>query len=702
MTQTSINSFFQTASNIKTEPVDAIDDFVNITFNKANESLSEENSMNVGNIKHEPMDATEERPIMNIKQERRQSYSSVETDNENDFESSKKNVTIVKYEPGSGDDTENEDDNNEEKEENKKKPSSEEHMEQNSDDDTEDEINDNEDKTENKKINNSDGLERTQRSSNHETNYNPFNAKPTFNPFAEKRIVKIEPKDTYAPMDSDFPPIVKTEPQNEFTQVPDALIELENNEAAQADDDTYNQSEPMAHTSNAFEMEQPSTSNHIHPPSNAYEKDQISGTYSMNQPSSSYQSSQHSTLHRLNQPSTSYHSNQTSNAFQTDSTSYQRNPGKYDYMAFDSMDCTEKGDENNHKTSEMTRSNIKESHDQRSFMQKYSLLESNPTSIEIEVDEFDLRPEVLALVKEYRERKIEETNREFDRIQNEIENPERRSERSELMKRLNKVIDEMQKQKAEIALEEQQKSDEKHEEMCTQFLQETFDAFFDQTKWEEKIPIRNEQKNDSRPSSSKHEEMTSQYLRETYGESFDRSKWDSKFSIHNDSRPSTSSSSLPNKSHETDRKRLNFNEFLHIRKKPKVELEKAKALKLYEECSKKMHKQGKSIPEEIIKPVLKTKEVICGHVKRFLQPLAKKHSLNDKVFTLIAREATTKHFKNENYGKFFLYIHKCRSATTIQYKLSLLFTLNADTNEIKKTVEFLVDQVVTNLMKVNQ
>lgn len=584
--------------------MDPNDDLVNITFNKANESLTEENVVNT--IKHEPI---EEQPIINIKQERRQSYSSVETDTDNDFESSKKNLTDIKNEPGSGDDTENDDEDNEDKEENKKQPSSEQPMEGERIVLKEEENNsDNGNKTKNRIENDSDGFERIQRSSIPETNYNPFNARPTYNPFAEMRNVKVEPKDRYAPMDYDFPAVVKTEPQNELTQSPDAQMELENTEGPQADDDTYNQIEPpMPQTSNAFEMdqtsnlrfelEQPSTSYHIDQPSNAHKMDQTLAPDRMAQPSISYQTSQPSTSHRLEQPTTSYHTNQASNAYQMDSTSYQTNKASemYDYMS-------EKKDENNHKQSTTS-------------MPKCSLLELVPTNFEIEDDGFDLRPEVLDLVKEYRERKISETQREFDRIQDDLENPEKKSERGELMKRLNKVIDDMQKQKVELTLEQQRESEEQHEERCTQFLRETFDEFFDHTKWDTKFSIHKEQKYDSKPS--------------------------------------TSSSSMPNKS---DRKRLNFSEFMHIRKKPKDALEKAKTYKFYDECAKKMYKTGQSVPEEMIKPVLKTKGVICEHVKRFLRPLAQKHSLNDNVFTLITKNATAKHFQNGDYGKYFVHI----------------------------------------------
>lgn len=641
MTQTAINSFFQTASNIKTEPMDPIDDLVNITFNKVNESLSKEN---YGNIKHEPMDATD------IKTERRQSYSSVETDNENDFERTKTNLRNVKNEPGSGDDTENDDEDNVENEENNKKALSErqpyvgeqirvKEEENNSGDDTEEEIDANEDKSQNKKVNDSDGLERIQRSSNPETNYNPFNARPTFNPFAEPRNVKIELEDRYAPMDYGLPPVVKTEPQNDVTQFSDAQMELENIEAAQANDEYHhNQIQPMSQTMNVFEMDQTSTP-----------------CYEMEQSSTTYQSSQPSTSHQLEQPSTSYRANQASSAFQMDSTSSQTNKasGMYDYMTLDQKRAKTIGrfeieKENDHKK-------MKESTEQRSSMSKYSLLELESTNIEIEDDGFDLRPEVLNLVKDYRENKIKETKCEFDRIRNDLRNSEKRSERGELMKRLNKVIDDMQKQTTEINLEKQRESEEEHEIMCTQFLREIFDEFFDQTKWEAKIPIRLEQKYGSKPSTSKHEEMTSQYLRKTFGESFNQTKWDTKFPIHNYSKPSTSSCTMPKKSHKKDRKRLNYSEFMHIRKKPKVEMEKAKALKLYDECAKKLHKQGQSVPKEMIKPVLRTKEVICGHVKRFLQPLAQKHSLDDNVFTLITKNATSKHFQSEDYGKL---LHK--------------------------------------------
>lgn len=660
MTQTSINSFFQTATNIKTEPVDSNDDPVNITFNKANESLSEENSMNVANIKPEPMDATD------IKQERRQSYSSIETDTEKDCEPSKTDLTNVKNEPGSEDDTEDEEEDNKEKDENKKQLSTEDRMDgeqyrvkeevNNSGDDTEDEINDDEDKCENKEANDSYGPERIQRSSNPETNHNPFNARPTFNPFTETRNVKIEPIDTYAAMDYDLPPAVKTEPQNEFTQSSDAPMGMENFD----DDDTYNQIGPMAQTSNAFGMAQPSTSCYEGPstfdpidqPSNAYEIDQTLSQYRMTQPSTSYQTSQSSTSHRLEQPSTSYHTKQVS--FQMDSTFNQMNSGAsgINQKSVNPRNWSEKKVENDNKKSEMPRSNSKESHEQRStFMPKKSLLELEPTNIEIEDDGFNLRPEVLQLVKEYRKRKIEDTKREFERIENELQNPEKSSERGELMKRLNKVINDMQKQTTEISLEQQRESEEEHEARCTEFLRETFDEYFDQTKWDAVIPIRIGQKYDSKESTSKHEEMTSRHIRETLGESSNQSKWDTKFSTHNDSKPSSTSSSMPDKSHETDRKRLNYNEFMHIRKKPKVELEKAEALKFYDECAKKMYKQGQSIPEEIIKPVLKTKEVICEHVKRFLRPLAQKHSIDFNAYTLITKNITTQHFQDGIYGE---------------------------------------------------
>lgn len=251
--------------------------------------------------------------------------------------------------------------------------------------------------------------------------------------------------------------------------------------------------------------------------------------------------------------------------------------------------------------------------ERKMFKKNYD--KQDPDGLEANYLEF---AELIEAFKKKEEIRIEN---EMKEITEKIMQNNEEDDTTELLKRLEKLLEEKTRRVNQTAIEESEKAEKELENKRNEYLAELFNENFDITKWDNLI-VKNI-KTDSKPSTSTSSSFGGQDYRR----------------FANEKKPN-----------------LSYNQFIN---KTKVEpLIKKSHMRhqvdlLVDGNIKKLHSRGaaNNIPIEMVTDIKNQKEVICRAVQKYLRPYLKDDTIEEAAFKTISKKLTDDHFERNCFGK---------------------------------------------------
>lgn len=227
--------------------------------------------------------------------------------------------------------------------------------------------------------------------------------------------------------------------------------------------------------------------------------------------------------------------------------------------------------------------------------------------------------EFAELVEAFKKKEEIRIENEMKEITEKITQNNEEYDGTELLKRIEKLVEEKERSVNQTAIEESEKAEKELENKRNEYLAELFNENFDITKWVNLI-VKNI-KSDPKPSTSS----------SFGGQDYRR--------FANEKKPNLSYDQFINKT-----KAEPLIKKSHVRHQ--VDL-------LVDGNIKKLHNRGaaSNIPIKMVTEIQNQKEVICRAVQKYLRPYLDDDTIEEEAFKTISKKLTEDHFERNCFGK---------------------------------------------------